>query len=178
MPTLFIPTSRELFSPSGSVQLAKGQLYNLDLNEYIGFQFNPTSFDWNQQFAWAETVWVGDDHGGDLLFSYVGPRKTELSLLYMADPGSPDIHWSVSERLSSGALKFDFQALRQALERWQQKITGKGRPSRIRIIVGPNYLDGVITAIGFKISEFFEDLSAREALVTLEFREWLPLKNS
>jgi len=178
MPSLYIPTSREAFSLVNATKLEKGQLYNLDLDEYVGFQFNPTAFEWGQAIGWAETIWQGDDHGGDLLFTHIGPRKLEVSLLYMADPGTPDFTWSVSERLANSKLKFDFQALRKTLERWQNKLDGKGRPSRMRIVVGPNYFDGIITTLGFKITEFFEDLSAREALVSLEFREWLPLKNS
>jgi hypothetical protein len=178
MPSLFLPTSHEAFSQANARQLAKGQIYNLDLDEYIGFQFNPTAFEWARQIGWAETIWQGDDRGGDLLFTHIGPRKFEVSLLYMADPGSPDFTWSVPERLSNSDVKSDFQALRKALERWEKKLDGRGRPSRVRVIVGPNYFDGVMTQLGFKITEFFEDLSAREALVSLEFREWLPLKNS
>ena len=176
MPSLVLPSMGGVLPSINATKLTKGQLYNLDLNEYIGFQFNPTTFEWGQQIGWVETIWQGDDHGGDLQFTHIGPRTCEISLLYMADPGTPDLTWSVPERLSNGTTKFDFQALRKALERWNSKVVGKGRPSRIRIIVGPNYLDGVIKVPVFKITEFFEDLSVREAQVTLEFREWLPLK--
>lgn len=172
---LYLPTSR-ISNPLNDRALGKGELYNLDLDQLVGFQFNPTSLEWTRQFAWGEVRWQGDSSGGDLQYLSTGPRHVELSLLYMADPGSPDINYVAPLIISSPNNKFDFVALRQTLESWEQPLPGKKRPSRIRIIFGENSFDCVITSSTFRITTFFEDLSAREAVYTAEFREWLPLE--
>jgi len=169
---LFIPTSQGSSPPFSGITLVKGQLYNLDLNEFLSFQFNPNTFEWAKKINWGEITWKGNVKGGDLQFINIGPRKIDLPLLYMADPGAPEIEYTVEEAISTDDLKMDFQAIKEMIERWEGLIEGKGRPSRIRIIVGPNYFDGVVTDWSFRIVEFFSDLTAKEVLIALRFREW------
>lgn len=170
--SLFIPTSRGAAVPPGNRTLAKGQIYNLDNDQYLGFQYNPTSFEWDRQIMWAEQTWRGDTTGGDMDFINLGPHKFDLSLLYLADPGAAGIDHATDEPIVNGLVPMDFQAIIRTLDGWTAVVPAKGRPARVRVIVGPNYFDGAFLRLGYKITEFFEDLSAREALVNFEFREW------
>lgn len=178
MPELFIPTAGRNTTSLESTRIAKGQLYNLDNNQKLGFQFNPESFEWERNFNFAETSFIGDESGGDIMYLNTGPRTFELVLVYAADPGAPSIEYESNFIVSSNFLRMDFQAIRYTIEEWEKKIPGLGRPSRIRVIIGPNYFDGVIRSSKFRIGEFFPDLSAQQALVALRFREWNPRLSS
>jgi len=175
---LFIGTSDDIKSSIDiytNTDLRKGQLYNVDLNEYIGFQFNPTSFEWSREVKWSEQNWVGNVNGGDIQFINIGPRRIELELLYIADPRAPKVDYRSDYRIIDTGGLVDFQAIRDTLEKWEHLIDGLKRPSRVGIVVGVNAFEGVIINTTFRITEFFEDLTPKEALVLLEFREWLPL---
>jgi len=179
---LFIPTSKGVASPLAAMHLTKGQLYNLDTNEFISFQFNPSEFEWERMINWSEISWQGDTSGGDLAFINVGPRTYNLDLLYMADPGAPEIESKIDDPPYAYNAKNDFQRIRKTIEKWEADIEGKGRPSAINLIMGSrdadgnltsgNSFEGVIVRSGFRLTEFFNDLSVREAIITLRFREW------
>lgn len=170
---LFIPTSSNKAAPFTSIVLSKGQLYNLDLDEFVGFQFNPTDLEWSRSFNWAVHRWQGDNSGGDAQFLNTEPRKIELTLQFVADPSAPDIEYSVSERIYDTDGLVDFQAIRDTIERWEGPVEGKGRPSRVGIIMGENMFEGRIETSTFRISAFFPDLKPRRAMLTLEFAEWI-----
>ena len=159
---------------SSPVSVKKGQIYNLDTNEFIGFQFNPRDVIWSRQINYADISWKGSNKGGDIEYLNSGPRKMEISLQYMADPGSPDIDYHINSNngISTHILKMDFQVLLETIERWEEVIEDKGRPSRLKIIMGSNGFNCVVINSEIRISETFSDLSVREGFITLRLREW------
>lgn len=170
---LYLPTTdREVVYLNST--LAKGQLYNLDLNQYIGFQFNPTELEWTRDINWSEHNWVGSYNGGDLQFMNLGPRVISLDLIYLADPRAPEVQYNTDYKIMNEGV-VDFQAIKDTIDKWLEPLDGLNRPSRISIVVGPNVFNGVITSTSFKITTFFEDLTPREAMLSLEFREWIPI---
>ncbi len=169
---LFIPTSGTSTPPFLGRATSKGQLYNLDLNRYFNFQFNPEMFEVNREFAYAVLTWNGDATGGDLFYLNSKARTIELPLLYMADPAAPKVDYDTETSLSSPNLRFDFDALEKEIDRWCEKIPQAGRPSRIRIILGPRYFDGVIMSVSCRKTAFFEDLTTREGILTIRFQQW------
>jgi len=172
---LIIPTTiKKAYKISEAVSLSKGQVYNLDTNEFIGFQFNPKDFIWSRQFHYNNVTWKGSNSGGDVEFLYSGPKKMDLTLLYIADPGSPEISYNlnVNEEISTPSLKMDFQVILDTLDRWTDTIPDKGRPSRLKIIMGPNGFNCIVTSTEVRISETFSDLSVREGYINLRVREW------
>lgn len=172
--SLFVPTST---MPITAVSVTKGQLYNLDDDEFLSFQFNPETFMWERKTEWGDLSFYGDDSGGERKYLLTKPREFDLSLLYVADPGAPDIAYQtagdnpLSQNVSAG-VSMDFKFIQDVIERWESKRPDKHRPSRIMVILGDRSFSAVIVSSQFKIVEFFSDLSAREALLTLEFREW------
>jgi hypothetical protein len=157
------------------IVLTKGQLYNLDNDTYFNFQFNPTDLEWEREHNWSNTNWIGDDTGGDSTYINSKPRTIDLSLMFVADPGvaPPEYSSPLQFQITDEFGLVDFQAIKGIVEDWEKIITSKGRPSRIAIIVGPNIFEGKILKSGFKISEFFPDLSPKVAILTLEFEEWI-----
>lgn len=173
---LYIPTTEErrevVFA---NINLAKGQLYNLDLNEYLGFQFNPNSFSWEQSLNWAQFTWIGDVRGGNVHFGNLGPNVLDLELVYVADPKAPKVNYDALEPINDGSDVVDFQSIREMIDRWSQLLEGRQRPSRVAVIIGPNTFECIITKKSFTINSFFPDLSAEEAIIELEMREWRPI---
>ncbi len=170
---LFIPTSTIGNNDFSNMPVTKGQLYNLDLNEFITFQFNPESFTWSQESSWGRINWKGNFDGGVPDFLNHQPTKFDLPLYFVADPGAPEIAYNVEERLSNSDVKMDFEALEKMIKRWKRPVEGLNRPSRIRVIFGPRYFDVVFNVTKFAITYFFEDLTAREGTITLGCEEWL-----
>ena len=158
-----------------NITFAKSQLYNVDLNEYIVFQFNPVTFEWERDINWGEHSWLGDTSGGDLQFLNIGPRLIDLDLMYMADPQAPTVHYKSNFNIIGSDDLVDFQAIKNTIEKWEKLLDGSRRPSRIGIMVGPNRFEGVIKKYRFKITEFFENLSTKEGILSLEFREWIQI---
>jgi hypothetical protein len=171
--SLFVPTSVMGPVPFAGWPTNRGQLYNLDNDEYIGFQFNPETFEWEQPVNWVEVTWHGDFSGGDVQFINMGARVFELPLQFLADPGAPQIDHRAAQIISRPEDKFDFAALKAIIDQWNRPIPGKGRPARLKIIVGHNVFEGVITRWRFKIVDFFPDMTAKEVLLTISFREWV-----
>ena len=169
---LVLPTSGASL-PLETGRLAKGQLYNLDLDEWLDLQFNPETFDYDRVFNYAQIAPKGTERGGDLQYLSSGPISFDLDLVFVADPSAPEIKYQAEERLSNNSVRVDFEQLETMLNRWQEPLANKGRPSRIAVIIGPRRTDGVITSLTITVREFFrEDLSAREAEITIGFREW------
>lgn len=174
---LFIPTSGAQ-PPFTGIQLTKGQLYNLDNNEWLNFQFNPEIFDYRQEFNWGEIQWKGSEHGGDLQYTGSGPYTFDLQLLFVGEPHAPNTEYSQGDSPTipfsgiAGTIKIDFEFIESMLNRWTEPLENKRRPSRIKVILGPRSFMGVITNLDFRITEFFPDLSAREARLTIGFRQW------
>ena len=77
---LFLPTSGTSVVPLSTQRLAKVQIYCLDMNESLTFQFNPETFRWERDINWAEVQWKGNDFGGDLEYINNGPRTFDLPL--------------------------------------------------------------------------------------------------
>lgn len=171
---LFLPTSGTSSIPFSSQRLSKAQIYCLDTNELLNFQFNPQTFQWERDINWAETSWRNNDYGGDLEYINSGPRTFDLPLLYIADPGAPDIvgeYQTANNEIAPGT-PVDFEFIESLFERWASILPAKKRPSRVRVIFGPRHFDGVIVHLDHRIVEAFEDLSTREGLITVSFREW------
>ena len=169
---LFIPTSQGL--PPNVEAVQKGQLYNLDTDEYINFQFNPAEFEWSKNINWAHVTWQGDTRGGDFAFISVGPNAFEIELRFMDQPGAPDIAYRVSDgqSISTPEEHANFQAIRQTIDRWAEKPGPSGRPSLVAVIIGPNSFEGVITQKGYRINDWFGDLYVKDAIVRLRISEW------
>ena len=136
---LFIPTSKQSIPLFTKQKLAKGQLYNLDRDQFLNFQFNPQTFDVRRDFNWGVNTGIGDDTGGDLLYLTSGPHTFDLTLLFMADPGVPAFEYNTDLALSGDEAAIDFKAIEDTFESWTAKIDRLGRPSRIRVRFGGEY---------------------------------------
>ena len=181
MPGLFVPVPGSSSIPFGGQPTIKGQLYALDLEDKIDFQFNPKTFEFEQAFNWSRITYKGDFSGGDLDFQNVGPRMFDLPLLFLADPAAPPITFKTK---SSGArivhtepglkmpILFDYDELLAMFNFWKKPIEGKNRPTRINVVMGNRSFEGVITSLVFKELEYFQDYSVKEALITITFEEW------
>lgn len=173
---LFIPTSGARRDQYIERMTGKGQLYNLDLDEFITFQFNPTQFSWSRETNWQDVSYYGDSSGGDIQYINTKAREIDLPLLYIAAPGAPEIQFKskaagvYADNPSNQVV--DFTIVKNIIERWEEKIEGVNRPSIIMIIFGELVFTGVIKNTNYKLIECFEDLSPKESLLTLEFRDW------
>jgi hypothetical protein len=172
---LYIPTSGASQEIASGMALVKGQLYNLDLNEMLGFQFNPETFSWDQDHNWAEISWKGAEKGGDLQYVNAGPITFDLDLIYIAEPHAPNVGHNCPEELTGDyGLPVDFEQIEALVTRWKNPMENLGRPGRIRVILGPRFFDGVMLTVSFEITQFFEDLTARKARLSIPFRQWQP----
>lgn len=163
----------QMNTPLRKQPLTKGQLYNLDKQQFINFQFNPQAFEWSQTWSWAEVRWKGARRGGDLQYQSEGARELELDLLFIADPGAPRFLSNTGDRLSTPDLAMNYTLLVTLFDEWQARVPGKGRPSRIMLIFGELFFVCVITQIHHRITEMFNDLTAREATISIAMREWI-----
>lgn len=182
---LFIPTSRTGKEPFTDIGLQKGQLYNLDTEEWLTFQFNPEIFSYSQQFNWGDVTWKGAEKGGDLQYVGSGPRTFNLELVFVADPHAPGMEFgSVDDgfhtrvNVTATGTTVDFEFIETMLNHWTTPLEAKRRPSRIKIIIGPRYFRGVITSLDPRLTEFFPDMTVREAEILIGFREWEPLQST
>jgi hypothetical protein len=150
----------------------KGQLYNIDLNEFISFQFNPEALEWARTFKWGEHNWVGNTRGGDVQFINLEPRLIDIDLLFMAEPRAPQIEYKSDFKIIDANGLVDFNAIKATIEKWEKPLPGIRRPSRVGILMGDNVFEGVLKSYTMRINEFFKDLSPKEGILMLEFREW------
>lgn len=174
---LFIPTSGNIRQLLSQQALAKGRLYNLDDDEFIGFQFNPETFGWERDHRWLELFHRGGDRTSHLTLLGHAPREFELNLLYMADPGAGHIEYKSREGHTTGT--FDFPFLKETIERWESKREELRRSTLLAVIFAgpgretePLVLHGVIARSQFRVLNWFNDLAVREVQINLEFKEW------
>jgi hypothetical protein len=173
--TLFVPTS--ISAPKIGTELVKGQLYALDLDQSIDFQFNPKTFGFKRDFNWSRNRFKGDDTGGTASFNSLGTREFDLDLIFIADPSAPVVNFEADEDLvpKDSAAQIDFEAFKRILECWELPIVGLGRPTKFKVIVGENDIDCIMTAYEVIEQEFFPDLTVQEARVMFSFEEWIEL---
>jgi hypothetical protein len=169
---LFMPTSNYSAPPFTSDRLVKGQLYNLDLDRMLGFQFNPENLEYGWSINWATLTSNRDDTGGDLYYLNSTAEEFEIPLLFAADPGAPDLRYRTNRSLSTSDLKMDFHAIVDEIREWCAPIRELGRPSRVRVIFGKTYFDAVILSVNVKQSEHFPDLAVWEGMIGVRFRKW------
>lgn len=177
---LFVPTSKltvddQVFT---NVGLTKGQIYNLDNQEFLCFQFNPSSFEWEKNINWSRINWFNSVNGGELQYINQGPKLFDLSLIYVSEPGAPELRYNTPDVVVPGYSEdriVSFEAIVAVIDRWTAPIEGIGRPARLAVIIGPNRFEGVIMKYNFRITEFFHNLTAREGRLVIEFEEWIPV---
>lgn len=172
---LFVPIPKSLLTQIGTDAVAKGQVYNLDLDQYFNFQFNPKMFEYEQKFNWRTAKYKGDFSGGNKDFISTDPITFELELIFVADPGAPSIEYNTPEVISpkGSVQRVDFGELLKVLRRWCSQVEGLNRPSRMKVIMGDNDIDCVIRTYKVSQKEFFEDATVREGVLLIEFEEWI-----
>ena len=172
---LFIPTSSiSTAAPFSEDNLQKGILTNLDNNEFISFQFNPETFDYEQAFNWDEISWKGSQ-SPDLDFVSSGSREFDLTLVFVHEPSAPPMEIGLNNGYGKGET--DFETIEFMLDQWCRIVPGKARPARINLSFGDaRYFNVVITNKKIGIIEAFPDLSAKIAKLRLELKEWEPLQ--
>lgn len=169
---LYIPTSGDPRQRLVDRPVTKGQLYNLTSNEKLTFQFNPEVFEWEQASHWAE-AWRRN-HGTRPKRQFIGTADIEfdLRLLYVADPDAPDFTLELNDQPGEFGNSA-FVRIREGLDRWQKARPTTGLPDPLLVIFGDDIaFEAQIASINFKIVEFFRDLTAREALIDMEFFGW------
>lgn len=166
-------------TPSLDRFVAKGQLYNLEWDESLSFQFNPENVEWVRESQWARASHRGQMQMAKPYFIATEPREMEIPFLFIADPGAPAVEFKsnnsplVARSAFDKSGPFGFKELRSIIESWETVIETIGRPSRIRVIFGDIAFDCYTKRSRFKITEFFsQDLAVREGLITLELMEW------
>lgn len=169
---LIIPTSLDGHYTEES--MVKGQLYNLDDDEYIGFQFNPEAFEFSQDDAWSETNWTGQPRSD---YGYLGKGQNtfDLSMRYIADPGAPDFESDCYINVKPTGVKADFDRILFMVDRWRNRRPETGMPSRMIVVFGSiRQFTGIISNRKAQVISSFKDMSTREGIITLQFREWEP----
>lgn len=173
---LFLPTSGSAQVPVSSSAVRKGQLYNLDLDEKISFQFNPQPISWRRRTSYAEFYSHGETSGGDIEFLFTGPRQLELDLIFTDEPGAPALDYYVQPPREGNSAEFgaDFEFVVRLFERWMEPSAESGNriPLLRLILAASTNITGIITAVEPQIVNQFEDGSVREGRITLEFRQW------
>lgn len=180
---LFVPSSSGITAPAFSTEeVVHGRLTNLDTfapgQEFVQFQYNPASFSYTREFNWNQVAWRGSELGGDLDYLGSGPHTFDLTLEFVSEPSANRME-AVSELpIPHPDLGVNFENLEQTIIKWMQPIPGKGRPSRINVILGPRFFNAVILTYDFEVIEFHGDLTAKHARLKLEFRQWEPTLNT
>ena len=176
---LFIPSPSGVTAAAFSTQeIVHGRLTNLDNNEFIGFQYNPAAFAYEREINWGAIQWRGSELGGDLDYLNSGPHTFDLTLEFVSEPSANRMEADTELAIPHPDLGVDFENLEQTIKAWMQPIEGQGRPSRINVVMGPRFFNGIALSYRFEISEYHGDLSARHGRLQLEFREWEPTLNT
>ncbi len=171
---LVIPTSgRERSHPDVlHAKVFKGQLYNLDTDEKLWFQFNPEQFEFEQEIVWDRINPPGMANGGNPRFIHTGPYEFDLPFLFIADPSAPLIEYEAKEDglPVHGAYRLgEYKFLLNLLERWKAVILGKRRPPHIGVMMKDKMFEGVVTNWKYRETEWFESGDVRESLITISF---------
>jgi hypothetical protein len=173
---LFLPTSEGVASqPFAERVFEKGRLTNLDVRptQWISFQFNPVVLEFEAESKWADIAWRGAELGGDLAYLGSGPDEFELVLRFVSEPAAPDMEAETEIAIPHPDYRVDFEALEATINKWRAPIPALGRPARINVAFGrARWFNAVIVRRRIRIEEFHDDLTARQALLTLEMRQW------
>jgi len=180
---LFIPTSNLLKSPELAGQyVAVGELYNLDDNKKICFQFNPEEYEIGRTYNWADLDSVGAPSNH---YNYISQKDVlfELQLLFIADIGTPPVttEGGVSPLITpKNDVVVDFDELCNELFQWLEEREAEGRPSFLRIFIGKDSLTGFVKGdLKKRVLDLFPGgteahpkPSARRGLLTMQFQPW------
>jgi hypothetical protein len=164
------------------LKISRGQLYNLTLDELLIFQFNPEAMIVKASDEWVP-VGMGVK-GRDMAFVSEGKDKFELQLLFMADPGAPDvISRNVQESLTwrgtaAGSGKADFDNIVAMIDRWRKPQPQTGQPSRLMVAYGCGAWEGIIRERRIDYQARFATGSTRAGMLTLKFEEWTPITSA
>lgn len=180
---LFMPSPAGIAGPVFStLELVHGRLTNLDLRtpleqEFIQFQYNPAAFTYEREFNWGNVQWRGSELGGDVAYLNSGPHTFDLTLEFVSEPSAQTMESLSKTMIAHPELRVNFEGLEATIKDWMLPVDGKGRPSRINVILGPRFFNGIILSYRLEIIEFHHDLSARHGRLRLEFQEWEPTLN-
>jgi hypothetical protein len=167
---------RSALSVPDMATIARAQLYNLDQNEFIEFQFNPRGSEPGMDFGWGDDGFSGSDKV-DTQFLGQGQTEFELASEWIVDPGAPVIDHNVAEPCvhedAAGNKLIMIGAVLVAFERWAAIRIDSRRPSLIRVIWPDNrWYEGRLVRLSHRIEERFASGEARRATVRMGFKEW------
>jgi hypothetical protein len=171
MPLTFKFPIRNILPHTAPPKTARGQLYNIDDNEFFNFQFN-CSPETLREFNWSDDPWLGQEYTHS---QYLGSGQTqfELPLQFLVAPGAPIVENNCNPSLvdPQNGLLFIEQVV-ATINRWTDIRPDKRRPSLIRVILGDQSFDGRITLIGIRGEDRFTDGQLRRATIRIGFKEW------
>lgn len=176
---LFVPSSSGAIAQPFSVDnVVRGRLTNLANGEWIGFQYNPVSFEYERDFNWGDVTWRGSEHGGEVDYMGSGPHTFDLTLDFVSEPAANPMFADTALTIPQPNYQMDFENLEKTIIKWTEPLPAKRRPARINVSMGPRFFNALILNYKFKIIDFHEDLTARRGRLVLEFREWEPTLNT
>lgn len=161
-----------------SKPIARGQLYNLDDNEYFDLQFNPRVIEPRTEYGWSDDPWMGSDKVS-VQFLGIGQTDFDLQVEFLVDPGAPRITY----RLGTTNLVLTYQDgaennlirienIIRTIEQWGAVRDDKGRSSLIGITMGKSYWEGRMINFAPRIEERFRDGLIRKATLRIGFKQW------
>jgi len=174
---LYIPSPRLSYRTDFSeVPVKTGQLYNLDDDKSISFQFNPSEFSWQEEHNWSTQKYTGNP-GKQLQYLGCTGRVFTLELEFHADPWFPrvqlsgDVDPSITPDPDRTAV--DFDKLVDEFRSWIKERPDKKRPSYIRIIL-PNKeeFDGIVRSATKQILSVYADGVVQHGKLIFNFEEW------
>ncbi len=177
---LFIPTSDLGLSDSYALQdyydryPFKGQLYNLDDNKKIWFQFNPEEHEDSIPIRWADIKSLGTPSNQ---YQYLGESGSsfDLTLLFIADIHMPKVktQGAVDPNITPDGQAVSFKALYNEIRSWVKPREDTGLPSMISIIFNDDFAyEGFVRELRKRILDQYENGITRRATITLQFQEW------
>jgi len=174
MPITFKFPIRNILPHQASPKIARGQLYNIDDNEFFNFQFN-CSPETLREFNWSDDAWLGQEYTHSQ-FLGSGQTQFELPLQFVVAPGAPTVENNCNPSLTGedrqGNSFVFIEVIIQTINRWTAIRPDKRRPSLIRVILGDQSFDGRITLIGIRGEDRFTDGQLRRATIRIGFQEW------
>ncbi|MCK9568835.1 hypothetical protein M0R72_07840 [Candidatus Pacearchaeota archaeon] len=177
MPLTFKFPIRNILPHKATPKIARGQLYNIDDNEFFNFQFN-CSPETLREFNWADDQWLGREETHSQ-FLGSGQTQFELPLQFLVAPGAPIVENNCNPSLSETSNNPKYPAslliienVIAAINRWTAIRPDKRRPSLIRVILGDRSFDGRIVLIGIRDDDRFANGRLRRATIRIGFKEW------
>lgn len=153
----------------------QAQLYNLDNDEFLNFQFMPRDAS-STDVNWSEEGWRGSDRT-HRQFLGVSQASVEISADFWVDPGAPNISCSTDPPVNytdtAGNSLVSIESLVVVLNSWWLNISEtEGRPALLRFIRPEGSLDGIVTRFGYTPQERFPDGTIRRVTINIGFRQW------